>query len=227
MTQEIVIKDRDYIFSNIKINKDLYLSEEFKFINSTFSILEALQDIVEYNENAKKGKQIGNEAQWYGFLKEYYNHYNSMRNVFKDYVSEGHISDRDVNTVKDSFNWVSTFLRNVFKQDDEKKTLPHAMNALLAGRFYNRLFYVFKSNEETVEQFLGIEDGKEEQLFIIDLVQQEHRLNTELEKEVMDTKVNLAEIGNEKQLQLAGMWYRTVDFVKDHLTQMEKEIPFS
>lgn len=227
MTEEISIRDRNYIFSTISITKDTYTSEEFKFINSTFSLLEALQDIVEYNEKTKKEKKIGNEAQWYEFLKEYYNHYNGVRNVFKDYIQAGVLSERDKYSITDAYHWVSRFLRNVFKQDPDKKTLPHAMNALLAGRFYNRVFYIFKGNEATVEKFLNIEEGKEEQDFILDLVQKEHRLNTELEKEVMDTKVNLAEIGQEKQLQLAGMWYRTVDFVEEHLSKMDEEIPFS
>lgn len=226
MNELITIKNQNYIFSDISISKETYVSKEFKFINSTFSLFEALQDLVEYGANKKTSAVVGTDAQWYAFLKKYYNHYNSLRNVFKDYISGQKLNSHDIDIIRNAYSWVAIFLCSAYRDDPESNSIPHLMNALLAGRFYNRLFYVLKSNETTIEEFLGIEDGKEEQVYVIELVQKEHCLNRELEEELLNSLVKLSETDKEKQLQLYGMWHRTVDFVKDNLSKMDDEIPF-
>lgn len=215
MNEQIKFSSYEYVFSNISINKELYMSESFKFINSTFSLFEALQDFIEYTEKNKHNKMLYREIEWLTFLRNYYNHYNSIKNILKNLVAGIELSEGDTAVVKESFKWINKLLQTIFKK--EVDSLPHALNSLIAGKFYDRLFFVFKKNEMVIEDFLNIEESKVANLSVIEMVQKEYILNQQLEEEVMQIDTTLSSISQEKQIQLASMWYRTVDFVREYL----------
>lgn len=208
MAITIPYEEKDTLFSNIFLDSNLF-EKDFKLVNDVFALFEGLKEFIEAGEKREE-EQV--TKGWHDFLSEYYSKYNSTRNMLLKVIKGTSLNEVDFEYLIENTKWVVGKVCMVFQ---EKDGVPYVKNALLAGRFYNRIFHTIHSNQKEIHTFLKMENPTLE--VIINATQKEYVENLELLK-----RLNKGFAGNEniveddlytkeEQEKIAVMWYRTVD----------------
>lgn len=210
MAIKIPYEEKDTLFTNISLNSDLF-EKDFKLVNDVFALFEGLKEFIEAGE--KRSSQKGElTTGWHDFLSDFYSKYNSTRNMFIKVIKGSPLNEMDFDYLIENTKWVVGKVCRVFQ---EKEGIPYAKDALLAGRFYNRLFYTIHSNQESIHSHLKIADSTPS--IVMNITEKEYVENMELLNRLnkgISENENVVEdeiYTKEEQEKIAVMWYRTVD----------------
>jgi len=116
--------------------------------------------------------------------------------------------------LRNYIEWVFDVLENVFV---EKKNKPvYLVNVILAGKFYNYLFYKLTAIEASYKKKLNIPSEYIEERRNLSMIINERRFIDEIEEKVKNKEGE--DIPETEQSILFGLWDRTLDFIA-------KEVP--
>lgn len=206
--------DLEKIVMDSKLNENVYKSKDFYIARLAFSLLESMEVIVKEAEKEDNGLHIENKASWMKFLSLYYNRLNVSRNLFNYVIRGEEISESDKKELRNYIEWVFDVLENVFV---EKKNKPvYLVNVILAGKFYNYLFYKLTAIEASYKKKLNIPSEYIEERRNLSMIINERRFIDEIEEKVKNKEGE--DIPETEQSILFGLWDRTLDFIA-------KEVP--
>ena len=210
--------DLEQSVMNSNLNEDIYKSNDFYVVRLAFSLLESMEVIVKEAESENSGLHINDKASWMKFLSLYYNRLNISRNLFYSVIKGERISDSDRDELITSIEWVFDVLENVFV---ERKNEPvYFINIILAGKFYNYLFYKLTAIEVAYKKKLNLTSEYIEGRRNLSMIINEWDFIDEIEKQIkVDSSNNIPE---KEQSILFGMWDRTLDFIAKEIPKERK-----
>lgn len=211
------------MLEHFKVDKDKYKEKQFWYAELTFSLYQAMSHFVEYAEKNRDRYIVVKETDWYKFLKDFYGYQNGSSNVFQQVLHGDTLSSNDKEYIKEAFKWIYGMVNNIFKPREEGQ-LPFAYDSIVAGKFYTTLFFVTKYIEIHIEEKLDLLEEIEDKRVIVNMVQNEYTTIEGLETKIQENENTLKNIPKDMQAQIAGMWYRTLDFTNEHLNQEKQEL---
>lgn len=211
MTNVVPYEEKDTLLQNISLTTEVF-EKEFKVLNDIFSVFEGMKEFVEEGDKrTQEGKKISN---WGSFLSDFYSNYNSTRNMYAKVLRGNSLSEVDYDYLIENMSWLVKKVSSVFR---DEKGVPYVVDSLLAGRFYNKMFYVMFTNQMAVEEHLKLDGSNSSK--IIEVTGNEYKNNLELLNKLNTDSMEEKEIyTREERERIATMWYRTVDMVSKDIT---------
>lgn len=212
----VTLDSLEHKFKDISEPLDVFNSKEFWMVQFSVSIFQSFKPFVKYMDAHRTRYSKLSGGKWMNFLQEYHDKSNFSDNVLSDYLNGVVVSSEENKMIQENLLWVIRLTRRVFAQLPEDSK-PYLYDSLFAGEFYLKMFLSVKYMEKKMYEIFGKEDEACKLSSLLSRVKSECDELESIKKVLSGQLENPQSIEQQTQLQIAAMWYRTVDFVQEQL----------